>query len=382
MKILNSSDDVPVYSWCSAPEAGAITQIQNAAKLPTAYHHVALMPDAHQGYGAPIGGVMASLGAVIPNFVGVDIACGMQAVMFDRRYVGVDKIKRIMGEVRELIPMGMNHNAERCDLSLMPDLPTGPVTSAEFQSARCQLGTLGGGNHFIEFQVDETGYLWAMLHSGSRNVGKRVCDTYNAQACLALGDTEPAVAAGLAYIAEGTALYADYMQDMRWCMDFAKRSRTRMMDLIIHVVSKELGATLTLRYDIHHNYAAEEEHYGTKVLVHRKGATRAGKGELGIIPGSQGTASYIVKGKGVQESWLSCSHGAGRKMSRAAARKTLDLKKEQEKLDAQGIVHSLRTERNLDEASSAYKDISVVMSEQADLVDIVYALKPVGVLKA
>jgi len=259
-----------------------------------------------------------------------------------------------------------------------------PIVLERFNCALKQLGTLGGGNHFIEIQKDEDGYVWIMVHSGSRNLGKRVADYHNnvAKGLNEMWYTKVEKEWDLAFLPIQTKEAKSYMKEMKFCLDYAFANRKLMMGRITEAIDEVLGATVYQEMiNIHHNYATWENHYGKDVIVHRKGATLAREGTIGIIPGSQGTASYIVKGKGNHESFNSCSHGAGRKMGRKAAIRGLDLKSEIMRLEEKGIIHSIRSEKDLDEASGAYKDIDIVMDEQKDLVEIVTKLEPLAVIK-
>jgi len=409
MKFLNEGR-VHVKMWLDDVEDSALKQINNLADLPFAFHHVAIMPDCHSGYGMPIGGVLATKGVVLPNAVGVDIGCGMCAVKTSLRAEQLDKetLKKIMGKIREVIPVGKDHQKEKQDDSLMPkgecdwvwDYPgIYPVVSREYQSVLHQLGTLGGGNHFIEVQKDQEGFVWIMIHSGSRNLGKKVADHYNkiAKDLNERWYSQIPQEWDLAFLPIETTEAKGYMREMRYCVDFALANRKLMLQKIIHCF--ETGITdkaifedksdycyggaedLELMINIAHNYAAWEHHFKEDVIVHRKGATLAREGTVGIIPGSQGSKSYIVWGKGNPDSFMSCSHGAGRKMSRSKACATLVLQEEIEKLDSQGIVHGIRHQQDLDEASGAYKNIDDVMENQKDLVEIVTELQPLAVIK-
>jgi len=378
----------PIRSWCMEPEAGAIEQAAHVAALPFTHNHVALLPDTHQGYGMPIGGVAGLLNAVVPFMVGVDIGCGMRAVRTDVRFdqLNADMLRHAMGEVRKRIPLGFGHHAEVPNLAHMPALPDKklcPIAYAQYDRATRSLGTLGGGNHFIEIQKDEEGYVWIMIHSGSRNLGKTICDYYHAIAdnlAVKFNSATPK-AWKLAHLPADSAEGIAYVAEMNFALEFAKANRQDMMEAAVVSLSTVSQPKITFEVDIHHNYAALEHHYGENVWVHRKGATAARLDEIGIIPGSQGTASYIVAGLGNPLSFQSCSHGAGRAMSRSAATKNLVLADEIKKLDDQGIVHSIRNQKDLDEAAGSYKDISVVMAEQADLVRIVHTLRPMAVVK-
>lgn len=387
VKIIN---DRPVKIWTDDVEESAMQQIENLCTLPFLFHHLAIMPDVHAGMGMPIGGVLACVDAVIPNAVGVDIGCGMCAVKTNWR---VDDIpadvlrKQIMRGIRERIPLGMDHHKERQDESYLPqghDIDKLTVVKAQYISAQRQVGTLGGGNHFIELQRDEQGMLWIMIHSGSRNLGKQVGDHYNKLAVM-LNERWHSVVKPelrLAFLPLRTQEFNDYWAEMQYCVEFALCNRRLMMERIQEVIADALpGIKFEPMINIAHNYAAWEHHYGKNVIVHRKGATLAREGIVGIIPGSQGTASYIVEGLGNPDSFNSCSHGAGRLMSRTAAVKTLSLEDEVKKLDEQGIVHAIRSQRDLEEAAGAYKDIEQVINNELDLVKILTRLLPIAVIK-
>lgn len=386
MKYIDT-EKLVIKSWCDNPEDGCIEQAKNLANLPFAFNHIALMPDTHQGYGMPIGGVLATHGVVIPNAVGVDIGCGMCAIKTNLTVEGfcVGAIKAVMGEIRKAVPVGFSHHREKLAALAMPIvLEKMPIVEREFEKARTQLGTLGGGNHFIEIQKDEYGGIWIMIHSGSRNLGKQVADHYNkiAKALNAKWHTAVDPKADLAFFPSDTAEARDYLAEMNYCLAFSKANRAKMMEAIktaFRLVNPDTQFGETL--DIQHNYAAWENHFGQNVIVHRKGATQARVGQRGIIPGSQGTASYIVEGLGNPESFMSCSHGAGRRMGRKEAERTLNLADEIRKMDDKGILHGIRGKGDLDEAASAYKDIDVVMQEQQDLVKILTRLEPMAVIK-
>ncbi len=378
-----SGGRIPVKIWLDDIEDGAMKQITNLSNLPFAFKHIAIMPDVHQGYGMPIGGVLATQGVVIPNAVGVDIGCGMCAVKTSLTELSTETLKKIMGGIRETIPVGFNHNKERQDKSFMPSLERGCICEREYQSARYQVGTLGGGNHFIEIQKGSDGHIWIMIHSGSRNLGKQVADHYNKTAVKLNEKWNPIVPKEweLAFLPLDSNEGEDYLIEMNYCVEFAFKNRFLMMERVKEAFSKHVDCSFEPMINIAHNHARMEHHFGKDVMVHRKGATSARLNEIGIIPGSQGAKSYIVKGKGNPESFHSCSHGAGRRMGRKQATRELDLNEEIKKLNDQGIVHGIRTVRDLDEASGAYKDISTVMENQKDLVDIVVELSPLGVIK-
>ena len=387
VKIIN---DRPVKIWTDDVEESAMQQIENLCTLPFLFHHLAIMPDVHAGMGMPIGGVLACVDAVIPNAVGVDIGCGMCAVKTNWRVedISADVLrKQIMRGIRERIPLGKDHHKERQDESYLPqghDIDKLTVVKAQYISAQRQVGTLGGGNHFIELQRDEQGMLWIMIHSGSRNLGKQVGDHYNKLAVM-LNERWHSVVKPelrLAFLPLRTQEFNDYWAEMQYCVEFALCNRRLMMERIQEVIADALpGIEFEPMINIAHNYAAWENHYGKNVIVHRKGATLAREGIIGIIPGSQGTASYIVEGLGNPDSFNSCSHGAGRLMSRTAAVKTLSLEDEVKKLDEQGIVHAIRSQRDLEEAAGAYKDIEQVINNELDLVKILTRLLPIAVIK-
>ncbi|MCL2753720.1 MAG: RtcB family protein [Defluviitaleaceae bacterium] len=372
------TDGLDILCWSNSPEEGALEQAKNIAQLPFAHKHIALMPDTHQGFGMPIGGVLAAVGHIIPNAVGVDIGCGIIATKTSLTEIDTPTLKNVMGLVRKSIPLGFNHRKEAIDIEQPPK--NAPVVAEQHKKARFQVGTLGGGNHFIEFQRGNDGHIWFMVHSGSRNLGKQVCDHYNRLAKEKTKDAIPK-AWDLAYLQADSDIGQQYIIEMEYCLRFAKHNRDVMSQIILGILQNETGAKTLDSINIHHNYAGHENHYGKNVWVHRKGATSARKGERGIIPGSQGTKSYIVTGKGNPLSFESCSHGAGRVMGRKQAERTLNLQEEIAKLDALGILHGIRGVKDLDEAMSVYKNIDIVMQEQQDLVDIAVELTPLGVIK-
>jgi tRNA-splicing ligase RtcB len=389
MQQVISTEKLPIKMWLDEPEAGAMKQALNLANLPFAFQHICLMPDTHEGYGMPIGGVLATDNVIVPNAVGVDIGCGMCAV---KTNIVADELERkqltkIMAGIRELIPLGFDHHKERQDEALMPqnyNLDALVIVKRQYLAALRQLGTLGGGNHFIELQRANDGFMWIMVHSGSRNFGLQVAEYYNKKAKKLNEMYYSSIdrKADLAFLPFETDEAHLYYQEMKYCTEFALANRKLMMERIQQVVSATLKKVIyEPMINIAHNYAAWETHFDTKVIVHRKGATSAKLGEIGIIPGSQGTKSYIVEGLGNPESFTSCSHGAGRVMSRKAAIRNLNLEEEQRKLDELGIIHSIRHKDDLEEASSAYKDISQVMAYQSDLVKILVELSPLAVIK-
>ena len=387
VKMINNR---PVKIWTDNVEDSAMRQIENLTTLPFLFHHLAIMPDVHAGMGMPIGGVLACTDAVIPNAVGVDIGCGMCAVKTNWKVneIPVEVLrKHIMKGIRERIPLGMDHHKEAQDEKYLPegyDLDKFEVVKRRQVSILHEVGTLGGGNHFIELQKDEEGTLWIMIHSGSRNLGKQVGDYYNKIAAILnarwYSNVSPDI--HLPFLARGSKEFEMYWREMRYCIDFALCNRKLMMERIEEVLADSLpGIEFEPMINIAHNYAAVEHHFGHDVIVHRKGATLAREGVIGIIPGSQGTASYIVEGLGNPDSFCSCSHGAGRVLSRSMAIKTLNLQQEVAQLEAKGIVHAIRSQEDMQEASGAYKDIEEVIANEADLVKVKTRLLPVAVIK-
>ena len=388
MKQVITTEKQPIKLWLDDIEAGAFAQAKNLANLPFVFRHVAVMPDAHQGYGMPIGGVMASQEVVIPNAVGVDIGCGMCAVRTSLSTTSPEKLKMVLAEIRRTVPLGFKHHQHRQKASLMPQaevpLTDLPMVSREYESALTQLGTLGGGNHFIEIQKGNDGHVWLMVHSGSRNLGFKVANYYNRLAMELNKQWGSKIPANwqLAFLPIDSEAGQTYLHEMRYCVDFAYANRKMMMerikDALLAVVPPVFFEPMI---NIAHNYAAMEMHFEKNVMVHRKGATRAQAGEIGIIPGSQGTPSYIVRGKGNQESFESCAHGAGRKMGRKQAQRQLNLDQEKKRLDDQGIIHAIRSVGDLEEAAGAYKDIDEVIGNQLDLVEVLVELRPLAVIK-
>ena len=386
MKKVISSEKKPIKLWLEDIEEGALDQAKNLANLPFVFKHIALMPDSHQGYGMPIGGVMAARDVIVPNAVGVDIGCGICAVRTDITSLDLDALKKIMGGIRVQVPVGFKHNQEKQD-DWLSDREKGElwgwsVIEKEYTSSLKQIASLGGGNHFIEIQQGSDGFVWLMIHSGSRNIGYKVAQHYNKLAVELNAKWRSSVPKNwqLAFLPLESAEGQRYLLEMQHCVNFALANRERMMRAVQRCVEDVAGkVAFEEPINIAHNYAAMENHFQTNVMVHRKGATRAYKDQPGVIPGSQGTASYIVRGKGEPESFMSCSHGAGRKMGRKQAQRELDLEKEKARLE--GVVHAIRNRKDLDEAPGAYKDIFIVMANQSDLVDIEVELKPLAVIK-
>jgi len=388
MKRIITDEPIPIKLWLDDIEPGALNQARNLARLPFAFGHIALMPDCHEGFGMPIGGVMATKHVIVPNAVGVDIGCGMCAVQTSLESITRKNLEKIISEISQKIPVGYKHHSSPPDVSRMPtrkSLDGLPVVAREYKSATRQLGTLGGGNHFIEIQKGSDGKIWVMVHSGSRNIGKQVADYYNRLA-MQLNEkwkSDVPRSVQLAYLPMDSNEGQQYFDEMNYCLDFAFENRRWMMDAILEIFANDFGGSFKSApmINIAHNYASVENHFSQKVVVHRKGATKASTNTIGIIPGSQGANSFIVKGKGNAESFESCSHGAGRKMGRKEAIRSLNLSNEREKLENQGIIHALHKTTDLEEAMGAYKDIHTVMKNQNDLVEVLVELKPLGVIK-
>jgi tRNA-splicing ligase RtcB len=371
-----------IYCWAPDLEEEAMAQARNLANLPFACSHVALLPDAHSGYGMPIGGVLATRDVIVPNAVGVDIGCGMRAVKLPvpagKLY---EKRDSILNDIQRSIPTGFNWHKKPQDHALFKTAPDIRIIREELDNARRQLGTLGGGNHFIELQSDTEGHAWVMLHSGSRNLGKKTCDVYNKLAReknhYKLDDSWQ-----LWGLPADSPTGREYLQAMRFCLDFARANREQMMKIILEITERHLKINTSglNQLDVHHNYAAVEKIGGTDHIVHRKGAVKA-EGTV-IIPGSMGTPSYICRGLQNPKSFNSCSHGAGRRMGRNAARKSYSVESVIQEMRSKDISFFKADKKDAaEECSAAYKDISEVMRQQRDLVEILLELKPIGVVK-
>lgn len=387
--------DHPVKIWTDDIEDRAKQQLLNLASLPFIHHHVAAMPDVHTGIGATIGSVIATHKAIIPAAVGVDIGCGMAAVRTSLTANDIDEgsLKKVFDQISRDVPVGKAQHRGRdvrtvaagsFEIGLTAMLQKHPdmLKSFGYQSKWAnQMGTLGGGNHFIEVCLDEAGRVWVMLHSGSRGIGNAIgryfIDVARADMqrhFINLPDHD------LAYFPEGTVHFDDYVEAVDWAQRYASANRGEMMTLVLAALARHLPPfeTSTEVVNCHHNYVEREHHFGANVLVTRKGAIRARDGDLGIIPGSMGARSYIVRGKGNPDSFCSCAHGAGRKMSRTQAGKQfteVDMVAQTE-----GVI--CRKDRGvIDEIPGAYKDIDQVMANQSDLVDIVHTLKQVVCVK-
>ncbi|MGK7944641.1 MAG: RtcB family protein [Microcystaceae cyanobacterium] len=387
---LKVSTPSPVLSWASH-ELGSneYTMAKNVASLPFVFKHVALMPDVHLGKGALVGSVIATKDAVIPAAVGVDIGCGMAAMQLPFTAAQLEgKLKKIRQDIEAAIPVGFNENKDADKSSRnwqgwkqFKDLHPG-VKNLETKALR-QMGSLGGGNHFIEVCLDTEDQVWLMLHSGSRHIGNKLaqCHIGTAKELAKLSETklpDP----DLSYFVSGTPEFAAYWRDLQWAQDYARFNRDVMMARFKRIIEKHLaGGKQTkplLTVNCHHNYAEKEVHFGEEVYVTRKGAVRAQESDYGIIPGSMGTKSYIVKGKGQHDSFCSCSHGAGRLMSRSKAKKSFTL---DDLLEQTKGVECRKDSGILDEIPSAYKPIDEVMEQQSDLVEVVATLKQVVCVK-
>lgn len=386
-----SKSRVPIKCWAPIPsiESQAIDQLVNTANLPCIFKHVAVMPDVHLGKGATVGSVVATYRSVIPAAVGVDIGCGMMAVQTPFTASDLpDDLKGIRSDIEWGVPVGRDEHRDQKHTLLFDNegfmrLPE--KVHERMAKAIRQIGTLGGGNHFIEVCLDEHQSVWVMLHSGSRNIGKEIAEVHIERAkdlmrqyMIALPDPD------LAYFVENTPEFEDYWRDLQWAQSYAKMNRVVMMNAVLKVFAHRLLKDHTAHIkrltevNCHHNYAEGEHHYGENVIVTRKGAVRARVGDFGIIPGSMGTKSYIVKGLGNPESFCSCSHGAGRRMSRSQANKTFT--PADVALQTAGV-ECRKDSGIIDELPGAYKDIDLVMESQKDLVEVVATLKQVLCVK-
>lgn len=391
----NAGYGVPIKIFTTDIDADAIEQLKKVAQLQFIHSHVAVMPDVHLGIGATVGSVIPTKNAIIPAAVGVDIGCGMNAVRLGLNASQLpDDLRRIRSDIERKVPVGFAlHKQVKAKASTLSPLekrlqaitlehPGLKRMLKNFdQTWQKQLGTLGGGNHFIELCVDEQAQVWVMLHSGSRGLGNCI-GTY----FIELAKKEAQHRFGhvpdkdLSYFAEGSASFDDYVEAVHWAQDYAYENRREMMRLVLEAIRPHLPPFQLSKEAVncHHNYVQQEQHFGENVFVTRKGAIRAGTDELGIIPGSMGTKSYIVRGKGNPESFCSCSHGAGRKMSRSKAKRLFtpdDLS-----LQTQGI-ECRKDGGVVDEIPAAYKDIDQVMANQTALVEVVHTLKQVLCVK-
>jgi len=368
----------PVKIWTTDVEEEAEKQLRNIAGLPFIFHHVAVMPDVHFGKGATVGSVIATRDAVIPAAVGVDIGCGMAAVQTDltSNDFGEGDAAALRKSIERGVPVGFNSHKRPSDGAL--EWAKEHSDSRLSEKALCQLGTLGGGNHFIELCTDEHDRVWIMLHSGSRNLGKTLAESHiNRAKKIAEQHFTQLADRDLAHFSRGTPEFDAYRRDVLFAQDYAFENRKLMLDEIVrsmrhHFAKRGRDVVFDEPINCHHNYLAFEHHFGEDVIVTRKGAIRAREGDRGIIPGSMGTRSYIVRGLGNEESFTSSSHGAGRRMSRTKARKTFtvdDLKKQTAGVECR------KDEAVIDEIPAAYKDIDQVIESQSDLVAVEHTLK-------
>ena len=383
-QIKGSRVDVKVWTRASEIEGSALAQLKNIAALPWVFHHVAAMPDVHFGKGATVGSVIAMKDAVSPAAVGVDIGCGMAAVQTSLRAKDLpDDLKRLRSDLEAAVPVGFAWHDEAVESRAASALweefgDLAPSVQKLSGKARLQLGTLGGGNHFIELCLDTDQNVWLMLHSGSRNIGKELAEIHIGIA-KKLAHNRDLPDRDLAVFLAGTPEMRDYRRDLFWAQRYARANREIMIDLCLGVLRRRFPQMETEEpISCHHNYVAEEVHYGEEVLVTRKGAIRAGQGELGIIPGSMGTRSYIVRGLGNAESFESASHGAGRRMSRGEAKRRFDVKDLAKQTEG---VECRKDAGVLDEIPAAYKPIATVMRDQQDLVEVVAELRQVLCIK-
>ncbi len=371
---------LPIKIWAEEVEEGAMQQAINLSNLPFAFKHVALMPDVHQGYGMPIGGVLATLEEmIIPNAVGVDIGCGIAAAQTDRTEIDKRTVGAVLEKAKRAIPVGFKHNKKPQQWSGFDTAPPIEIIQQELHSARHQLASLGGGNHFCSIEQGSDQRLWLMVHSGSRNIGYKVANHFNkiAKKQNQEGKMVPKeydLAPLSLHTPEGRA----YLEAMNYCLSFAQANRERLLERFFDIFSELTGAKITRKINCHHNYASRERHFGKDLIVHRKGAIKAGRGEPGIIPGSMGTPSYVVEGLGNPESFDSCSHGAGRVMSRKEANRVITREMADEAM--QGIVFS-GWRGDFSEAPMAYKDIEEIIAIQKDLIRPLVKLSPRGVMK-
>lgn len=391
----------PIKAWTKGVgvEDEAKQQLRNVAGMPFIHSHIAVMPDVHWGMGATVGSVIATKGAIIPAAVGVDIGCGMIAQETSLRACDLpDTLALIRSDIERAVPHGFVSTPGRSKNGSWMVAPNSAITRYSTLAERYdailakhplinqknplkQMGTLGGGNHFIEICLDERDMVWVMLHSGSRGAGNKIGQYFIdkakeeiAKQFIHLPDKD------LAYLVEGSVLFDDYCEAVSWAQDYAMLNRLQMMELTLGVLRKHLTSFTLAKSAVnaHHNYVSEEFHFGSDVLVTRKGAVSAQAGQLGIIPGSMGAKSFIVRGKGNEQSFCSCSHGAGRVMSRTAAKKRFTVA---DHIEATKGIECRKDADVIDETPAAYKDIEAVMAAQSDLVDIVHTLRQVICVK-
>lgn len=405
MQVIAEQGKRPIKAWIDGVELEdeARVQLLNVAGMPFVHKHIAVMPDVHWGMGATVGSVVPTIGAIIPAAVGVDIGCGMMAVQTSLKASDLpDNLHGVRSAIEAAVPHGRSDNGGADDVGRhRGDMPAIVVESfaalsgdlgkivgkhekieRAAEGCMAHLGTLGTGNHFIEVCLDQDSTVWIMLHSGSRGIGNKIGSYFIEKAkgdmrrwFINLADEN------LAYIPEGSEVFSDYMEALHWAQGFARKNRETMMALVIAALKTELGRDFdaaVMAVNCHHNYVSKEHHFGKNVWLTRKGAVRAREGDMGIIPGSMGVQSYIVRGKGNPESFCSCSHGAGRRMSRRQAEKQFTV---EDHIKATEGVECRKDASVIDETPMAYKSIDAVMAAQADLVEIVHTLKGVVCVK-
>src|SRR5262245_1062889 len=372
-----------LVSWASEIDAATIRQAEKTARLPIVQGHVALMADAHVGIGATVGSVIPTKNAVIPSAVGVDIGCGMIAAELDLTESQLpDNLEPLLGRIETAIPAGVgrghDHVARNADKWLSTHVPASELAVKRTTKLLKQFGTLGAGNHFFELCVDERGRVWVVLHSGSRGIGNELAMQHIAKARRLAKDLDVRLEdPDLAYFVEGTPEFEAYIGDMLWSQEYARANRGQMMDNAMREVLAFVGhGRETRRINCHHNFTQRETHNDVETWITRKGAIKADVTDLGVIPGSMGTRSYIVRGKGNEASWMSCSHGAGRRHSRTKAKKLYTKADLAEQMKGK-VWLSKRADALVDEIPSAYKDIDQVMADQSDLVDVLHVMHQV-----
>ena len=385
----------PVRIFTDEVDPGALQQLRNMAALPFVHRHIAVMPDVHVGIGATVGSVIPTRGAIVPAAVGVDIGCGMNAVRLSLNAAQLpDNPKLLRNAIEKAVPVGFDqHPRETVKASTLKTMDAGierivakhPGLLKMLRQFRLtwtrQLGTLGGGNHFIEVCLDEQEAVWIMLHSGSRGIGNCIGRYFIELAKKDLNRQYGHLPdKDLSYLVEGTSHFEDYLEALGWAQDYAMRNRREMMRLVTEALKPVLPpfALTQEAINCHHNYVSRETHDGEDVYVTRKGAIRAGEGELGIIPGSMGAKSFIVRGKGNAESFCSCSHGAGRRLSRMAAKQRYST---QDMVEQTQGIECRKDKGVVDEIPAAYKDIDAVMDHQRDLVEVVHTLRQIVCVK-
>ncbi|HZX80570.1 MAG TPA: RtcB family protein [Lysobacter sp.] len=402
MQTFTTPGRAPIKAWVDGVpvEAQAIEQLRNVASLPFIHRHVAVMPDCHVGIGATVGSVVPTRGAIIPAAVGVDIGCGMVAVRTSLHARDLpDSLAALRSDIERAVPHGIVTTPGRHQRGAWAVLPNSAASRWKSLRSRYdrieakhpklrtkgspaqQLGSLGGGNHFIEVCLDESDRVWIMLHSGSRGVGNRIGTYFIDRAReemmrhrVNLPDRD------LAYFTEGSTLFDDYWDALDWVQTYAAENRLQMLDTVLQVMRTHFPGMSTDKdaVNCHHNYVSRERHFGEDILVTRKGAVSAQAGQLGIIPGSMGARSFIVRGKGHEDAFCSCSHGAGRVMSRGRAKEAITLAQH---VEATRGIECRKDAGVIDESPAAYKDIDAVMAAQADLVSIEHTLRQVVCVK-